>query len=378
MLYATKRLQNTPRYKEFQTLQDNHYKLSLTKEQNQQSFFKHKSFKNTTTGEVFQLNHQFEKSYKNYTKSIEQKIYALEKIAKDKDLVPIFITLTLPSIFHPFQSISKDDKRMYVGLNKEFRFQKLEEAITVGYQYLNHIYRTFYKRVKLVAKELLYIKVVEQHKTLLPHFHILFYVKKEKNKIIEKMFDNILDEFNLSQTDFELVDNEFLEINPNHIKTGVNRASKYITKYIIKNLKDGADYYQARLLDGWKRHHKIRIITMSNLPLSLAEYRTIYHNLDEESKAELLNEAKKEDINLFFYILNNMFRLKKLHKNGSSTIKQYGNIDKAKIILFENITRYKTKVGYQYKIDKFTLFINHKMKYEKPIYEIIGEYYYEY
>jgi len=82
MLYSTKRLQNTEQYKEFIKLKDSYYKLSLTKEQGQQKFFKKMSLKNETTGENFKLNSSFEKDYKKYTKSVEQKVYTIEKIPK--------------------------------------------------------------------------------------------------------------------------------------------------------------------------------------------------------------------------------------------------------------------------------------------------------
>lgn len=379
MLYSTKRLQNTKQYKEFIELKDSYYKLSLKKEQNQQSFLKRMFIKNDNSSEVIKLHHSFEKYYKSYTKSVEQKVYAIEKIAKDKDLVPIFITLTLPSHYHPFQSILYDGKRKYVALNSNFDFEDLDSAVTNGYQYLNHIYRTFYKRVKNSVDDLLYIKVVENHQTMIPHFHILFYVKREKNKIIKKIFDNIQIEFELSQTDFEFIGNELQEVNTKNVKTGVNRASKYIMKYIAKTLNDGVDYHKARTLDGWKRYHKIRTITMSNLPLSMAEYRTIYHNIDEDSKAQLLNEAKDKDVNLFYYILINMFKFKKIHKGDNFQIKKFGNIDKSKIIFFENVTRIKNRAGYSYQTNSFTLFINHKLIYEKQNYTrlTIGDYYHE-
>lgn len=379
MLYSTIELQNTKQYKEFIELKDSYYKLSLTKEQNQQSFLKRMFVTNDNNGETTKLHHSFEKYYKNYTKSIEQKVYTIEKIAKDRDLVPIFITLTLPSKYHPFQSIPNKGKRKYVAVNDNFNFEDIETAITTGYQYLNHIYRTFYKRVKNNVDDLLYVKVVENHQTMIPHFHILFYVNKEKSEIIRKIFDNIQIEFNLSQTDFEFVDNELQEVNTKNIKTGVNRASKYIMKYIAKTLNDGVDYHKARTLDGWKRKHRIRTITMSNLPLSMSEYRTIYHNLDEDSKNELLNEAKEKDVNLFYYILTNMFRFKKIYKKDNFQTQQFGNIDKAKVIIFASVTRIKNQSGYCYQNNSFTLFINHTLIYEKQKYTrlIIGDYYNE-
>ena len=56
--------------------------------------------RNQSTNEVLDINYNFEKYYKKYTKSIEQKIYTIESICKRKDLVPVFVTLTLPSEYH--------------------------------------------------------------------------------------------------------------------------------------------------------------------------------------------------------------------------------------------------------------------------------------
>jgi len=157
MLYSNKRLQNTKRYKEYLSLNDKYYKLSLAKEQGQQSFIKNNRFKNNATGEQLNLNYSFEKYYKKYTKSIEQKIYTIESIAKDKSLIPVFVTLTLPNEYHPFKSINYKGKRLYTSSNKDFAYKNINSAIQEGYNYLNHIYRTFYKRVKNNVSELMYI-----------------------------------------------------------------------------------------------------------------------------------------------------------------------------------------------------------------------------
>jgi len=371
MLYSNKRLQNTKRYKEYLSLNDKYYKLSLAKEQGQQSFIKNNRFKNNATGEQLNLNYSFEKYYKKYTKSIEQKIYTIESIAKDKSLVPVFVTLTLPNEYHPFKSINYKGKRLYTSLNKGFTYKNIDSAIQEGYNYLNHIYRTFYKRVKNNVSELMYIKVVETHKTFIPHFHILFFVAKSEIKIIRKNFSRICYEFNLSQVDLELVQTEYeLKEKENHnIKTGVNRASKYIMKYITKSLSSGEDYYKARILDGWKRLYKIRMITMSNLDLSLSDFRTIYHNLDSDIKDKLLNEAKEQKKSIFHYIMENIFKLKIIDKDNKKSIKQYGSIKSKKFILITSITQSKRiSGGYHTKVDNFKFFIEHKLIYDKPKY----------
>ena len=370
MLYSNKKLQNTKRYEEYQTLQDKYYKLSLTKEQGQQSFLKYNMIlRNQTTKEILDINYNFDKYYKKYTKSIEQKIYTIESISKEKNLVPVFITLTLPTQYHPFKSIKYKDKRLYTDLNYEFEFSNIEESIKQGYDYLSHIYRTFYKRVKNNVSELLYVKVVEAHKTFIPHFHILFFVKKEEIRIIRKNFDNISHEFNLSQTDLELVNlNELQKQNPN-IKTGVNRASKYIMKYITKSLNNGSDYYMARILDGWKRLYKIRMITMSNLDLSLTDFRTIYHSLDKDSKNKILLKSKENEQSIFQFIMKNTLTIKIIKKDNFTRTKKLGNSKSAKFVLIKKVIQSKKVLGgYHSSIDNFKFIIDKKLIYNKPKY----------
>jgi len=363
MLYANKKLQKIHRYKEYSTLIDTCYKTSLEKEQKQQSFYKRVSFANLKTGETYQLNHSFEKYYKKYTKSIEQKIYAIEAIARKKGLVPVFMTLTLPSAFHPFQSISYKNNRLYTGLNPDFAFENLDTAIKAGYEYLNRAYRTLYKRVKNKVSDLIYIRVVEAHKTMLPHFHILFFIHSSENKILRQEFDKIVSEFELSQAELTQTN----EPKDDHTyKTGVNRAAKYVMKYITKNLKNGADMYFARVLDGWKRIYKIRMITTSNLPLTLAEYRTIYYALDSETKESLLNEAREKNINLFYLILESLAKITTLKHNVVTTLKRYRSLLYNRFVIFKTVIKRQTdRGGYSYITSGFTFYIDRRIVYKK-------------
>lgn len=370
---ATKRLQNTKLFKEYISLRDGYYKLSLEKEHNQQSFFKNKQFVKKSSGEFITPSYSFENHYKKYNKSIEQKVYCIERIAKDKNLVPIFITITLDSRFHPFKSISRNEKRLYTSLNKSFIFKDegIDTAIKTGYSHLNNIFRIFYKRCQSSVNSLMYVKIFEIHKNLIPHQHILFFVLKSDIKIIRKKLNKIKEEFNLDQVDFELVNDELQKRENSSFKTGVKRASKYLMKYITKSMKE--DPFCCRLYDGWKRKNRVRMITSSNLDLSLSDYRTIYHNLDENNKNSLLEKAKKEDVNIFYYILKNLYKAKFIKKDNKTILKQYGNIDKAELKLFTTVTR--TATG-SYKTNNLTFFINDFI-YEKETYTIIRSDYYE-
>jgi hypothetical protein len=365
MLYTNKRLQKTNRYKKYNALIDKCYKTSIEKEKKQQEFYKKVEFANLKTGESYQITHSFEKYYKKYTKSIEQKIYTIEALARKKGLIPVFITLTLPSEFHPFRSIEYKKNRLYTNLNPDFSFDSIAMAIKTGYDYLNTVYRILYKRVKNKVSNLMYIKVVEAHKTMIPHFHILFFIPKEENKILFKEFVKIINEFELNQTDFSQTSELKENIIDCNYKTNINHAAKYVMKYITKNLKNGADIFYARVLDGWKRIFKIRMITTSNLPLTLVEYRTIYYALDSEIKEALLKEAKVKQINLFYLILENLAKITTI-KNMNDTIKRYRSLLRNRFIILKKIIRRQTdRGGYSYIINSFTFFIDRVPIYKK-------------
>jgi hypothetical protein len=363
MLYATKQLQKESHlYHQIQRLEEDYYHLSLKNEYKQNTFLQQRLNITDQTGVPLALYHSFEKSYKTYTKSIEQKVYTIEHIARERHLVPIFVTLTLPSKYHPLISRLHKNKRLYVDHNPEFEFEYVEEAISDGYKYLNNIFRTFYKRIKHHTKSLYYVKVAEFHKTFIPHFHCLFFVPASISKIFLSTFDNIVTEFQLSQVDLELVGDKQM------VKSDISNASKYLMKYVTKSLSDGADFYQARIIDGWKKRHKIRMISMSQLPLSLTDYRQIYHSIDQKLKDELLQRAKNENMNLFTYIQKNMFKMRVLLQ-GNETIKTdlYG-LAKNEIHLFISVDRKRLENGFSYTTKSFIVTVDKKVAYQKQKY----------
>jgi hypothetical protein len=390
MFYASKKLQKTSLYNDYKNLEDFYYKTSLNKEFKQQDYLKNFLFTNEKTGECFNLNYNFEKYYNNYSNTLKQKLMCIEQKATDEGLIPLFITLTLPSNYHPFSSIKYKNKRLYNRINSNFDFDNIEESIFNGYTLLNKVFRTFYKRVKNISKKLYFIKVFEIHKTFIPHLHIIFYIKNEveikETKIkkskrikilnknvdtiekIRKIYDKITTEFKLNQTDFDLVHLNKKELKNNGVKTGIYRASKYLLKYVLKQLKDGSDYFHARILDGWKRVHKIKIITSSNLELSLSDYRNIYYNIGKEEKEKLLEKAKVENKSIFYYILKNISIITVVITNKQSLIKKFLINKNSSIILLKNITKNPFNGAYHSSVDKLEIYINKKLVYEKEKY----------
>ena len=278
--YFSKKLQNNSNlYKELLENQKLYYEHSFEKENKQKNFLKYNQFLNINTGKKLNLDYDFEKKYKEYSKITEQRAYTIQELAKRKGFCSVFITLTLPSAYHPFKSIQTPKGRLYVEENQDFQFFSLKEAIEYGYKKLNTIYQTFYKRLKnYVKNDLYYIKAIENHITMIPHCHLVLYFPVDCLDYVKNLFKKVVKEFELDRVDFEEVS----------FKDNINFASKYLLKYIIKDLNNGSDIYKARVLDGWKRYHKIRVLTSSLLPLNVMIYKKIYSSVSFIEKNKII------------------------------------------------------------------------------------------
>ena len=96
--YYSKKLQkNSKLYAELQENIQLYYNHSLEKEQKQKSYLQYNKFVNLTTKETVNIDYNFEKKYKEYSKISEQRALTIQELAKRKEFCSVFITLTLPS-----------------------------------------------------------------------------------------------------------------------------------------------------------------------------------------------------------------------------------------------------------------------------------------
>ena len=337
----SKKLQETKRYKELSNLKNAYYELSLSKEKKQQQYLLLNGFKNLNTNQFENINYSWEKEYKKYAKIVEQRAYSIEEVVRrenekllsldnylNEDLfVKVFATLTLPSEYHPFKSIRNKDGRMYVQENPNFEFETIEDAIRLGYKKLNKIFQVFYKRVKNYTKQdLYYIKAVEVHDTLIPHIHFVLFFKQKHYSKIENLFYKVTNFYKINQKEFET----------SSMKTNLHSASRYLIKYIIKDLNSSLFIYTTRLLDGLKRKNRIRVFTCSALSLSVGIYKKIYtaiyqfdltNNSTQTLKEKILQECKAKSIPIFLFIQDNLYLRKTVSKSsGLNVVKSFGKI----------------------------------------------------
>ncbi len=351
--YYSKKLQNNSKlYAELQENIKLYYNHSIEKEQKQKSYLEHYKFINLSKNETLSINYDFEKKYKEYSRITEQRALTIQELSRRKEYCSVFITLTLPSQFHPFKSVATNKGRLYVEDNKDFIFGSLKEAVSNGYKDLNNIYQTFYKRVKnYVKNDLYYVKAVENHSTMIPHLHLVLYFPFEYLDSVKAVFKRVVEHFKLDRTDLEEV----------AFKDNVNYASKYLLKYIIKDLNNGTDIFKARVLDGWKRFHKIRVLTSSLLPLNVMVYKKIYNSVSfiEKNKINFKSDGNivsmKEKIDLevqelglpiYLYFQDN-FSIEKTVKKGNdrkiTRVGEKSSVFKVKLISEKKDKYYKIK-----------------------------------
>ena len=367
----SKKLQETKRYKELSNLKNAYYELSLSKEKKQQQYLLLNGFKNLNTNQFENINYSWEKEYKKYAKIVEQRAYSIEEVVRrenekllsldnylNEDLfVKVFATLTLPSEYHPFKSIRNKDGRMYVQENPNFEFETIEDSIKLGYQKLNKIFQVFYKRVKNHTKQdLYYIKAVEVHDTLIPHIHFVLFFKQKHYSKIENLFDKVTNFYNLNQKEFE----------PSSMKTDLCSASRYLIKYIIKDIDDSLFIYKTRLLDGLKRKNKIRAFSCSALPLSVGVYKKIYtaiyhfdlkQNSTQTLKEKILQECKAKSIPIFLFIQDNLYLRKTVSKSsGLNVVKSFG----------KSSAMFKADFVYK-RVEKLFKLVDFKIKYKSKL-----------
>src|SRR5574344_1266092 len=351
--YYSKKLQNNSKlYAELQENIKLYINHSINKESKQKSYLQNTAFKNLRTGEYLRIDYDFEKKYKEYSRISEQRALTIQELARRKEFCSVFITLTLPSHFHPFRSIATKQGRLYVEENKDFAFDSIKEAVSCGYQELNNIYQAFYKRVKNYVKDdLYYVKAIENHQTSIPHLHLVLYFPLEKLDFVKGVFKRVVEHFELDRIDFEEVS----------FKENINYASKYLLKYIIKDLNNSTDILKARILDGWKRYHKIRVLTTSQLPLNVMVYKKIYKsvsfteknkinfNIDDKivSMREMIDiECRRVGLPIYLYFQDNFSIEKTIIKNSNRKITRLGernSLFRVKLVNEKQAKYYKIK-----------------------------------
>jgi len=204
-----------------------------------------------------------------YYSEIQNRINTLTKVAKQKGLKPLFMTLTLPSEYHQY----KTTKQGKLISNPKYNGTSPKDAVielTKMFSRLRHD-----RSLKELSKDQrIYFRVNEPHKDGTPHTHILLFIPQERIERIKKAF-------------YRLFDNK-----GNDIQDDIKGSAAYIMKYINKTLplsKQKDLTLKDQYLNVWYSKHRIIRFNSSKTLAPLAIYRLLYSRFSLYALTKLLN-----------------------------------------------------------------------------------------
>lgn len=217
-------------------------------------------------------------SPQRYFSEVANRVNTLFDVAKELQLAPAFLTITLPSAFHP-----KSD--VYNG------FTPRESALFLSDIWSKFLRLMIFRHIKDDSgHNMIYIRVYEPHKSGVPHLHAMIFVPRAYISDVKVKFFEHFENY-----DFKSVGLKFIT-NFTHAKYEDSKgAIAYILKYMNKTFKNAKEdkmtneaYYFA--------YHGIRRFITSQTLIPLWIYRKIKHNEDTRNLKELTRQYKDGNI----------------------------------------------------------------------------------
>lgn len=199
-----------------------------------------------------------------YYGEIQNRINTLTQIANEKGLKPVFMTLTLPSEYHPKKTIRLKNKKTKLIHNSRFNGSTPKESIKV-------LTRMFARlRHDRALKDLSrndrdYFRVNEPHRDGTPHTHVLMFLPEDRIQRVIKAFKRL---FDTRANDIQKITDK------------IENATAYIMKYINKTLplskqKDLTE--KDEYLNAWYSHNRVIRFNSSRSLAPMSLYRLVRH-----------------------------------------------------------------------------------------------------
>ena len=237
------------------------YDLQAVKEKIrlQNNFLEFSYVENNMTGQKISLKDCVISSNHNpdrYYGEIQNRINTLEREALEAKLVPVFLTLTLPSEFHSM----KHTRSGKLINNPKYNGIEPKEAVKVLTKMWGKL-RHDRSLKELTKHERMYYRVNEPHKDGTPHTHILLFIPKDRIERIDTAFKRL---FNPKSNKFE---------------KDIRSASSYIMKYINKTLPMSKKQItkQDEYLNAWYIKNRVNRFCSSRSTAPMYLYRMLHH-----------------------------------------------------------------------------------------------------
>ena len=211
-------------------------------------------------------------SPERYYAEIQNRVNTLEAIAKQRDLKPIFMTLTLPSEYHKHK-MTKSGKAIK---NLKYNGVPPKESVKLLTKMFAKL-RHDRSLKELKKEERIYFRVNEPHQDGTPHTHILMFVPIDKIEKIKNAYQRL---FNNQANDFQIVTND--------IKNSVAYVMKYINKVLpLSNKKNLTE--KEKYLNAWYTKHRIVRFNASKTLAPLSLYRLLHERFSMFALTKLVN-----------------------------------------------------------------------------------------
>lgn len=267
------------------------------------------SILNKKTGEFFPIKYDFEKIQKNNGLWYNFVSTYIQNKAIVDGKKAVFITVTLPTKFHPFTTLKNKSHIRNKNFDNSF-----DGSILLN-DFFRHLYNTF--RIHRKHIKLNYLKVIEPHKDFTPHLHAVIYLEQEHLDFFKNHFNNSLKLFGMG------VQFDFTPLND------TQSSVTYISKYVSKSINSD-NLLNSRIIDGWKKSHKIRMFTHSYVPVSRDVYKVVSRFVDLKSSETYNIFTQKIDGYSILENLENKIHLTQNYyddKNNLYKTKEFFNVN---------------------------------------------------
>jgi len=212
-------------------------------------------------------------SPERYYAEIQNRVNTLERIAKKRDLKPLFMTLTLPSEYHQY----KTTKNGAIINNPKFNGTTPKESVKILTKMFSRLRQD--RSLKELTKEnRIYFRVNEPHKDGTPHTHILMFIPSNRLERVKRAYKRLYDN---RANDIQII--------TDNINNSVAYVMKYINKVLPlskkKNLTQKEQY-----LNAWYSHNRIVRFNSSKTLAPLNLYRLLHNKFSMYALTKLVND----------------------------------------------------------------------------------------
>jgi hypothetical protein len=212
---------------------------------------------------IISANH----SPQRYYSEIQNRVNTLQKIAEQRELKPLFMTITLPSEYHRYSTAKK-------ALNPKYNGTTPKEAVKALTKMFARLRQD--RALKELSKEQrIYFRVNEPHKDGTPHTHILMFVPADKIQKVKIAFKRLFDG------------------RGNNIQDDIKNSTAYIMKYINKTLplsKKENLTEKDKYLNAWYSKNRVIRFNSSKTLAPLNLYRLLHKRFSMFALTKLINE----------------------------------------------------------------------------------------